>query len=262
MVKLRGYSIFGNVAVVNFPEDVSKKEKKKFAEIILKENKSVETVLEKSERFKGRLRKMTTSWVAGIKNKEVLYKENNCVFRFNIDETYFSPRLSNERKEIAKEIKKGEKVLVLFAGVGPFSIVIARNSKPEVVYSNELNRKANKYEKLNIELNKVEKIVKQFKGDAKRICKKLSDSGEKFDVIVMPRPQLKDSFLENIFPLTKKNTRVYYYDFYLEDEENLLKKKIKNEAKKAGKKIRIFNFKKAGNIGPGKYRYRVDFVVL
>ena len=181
----RAFDILGNIAIVNFQvrpsaSKITVKDKKQFANKILRENKSVKTVLEKTGKIKGRLRKISTKYLAGEKTREVLYKENGCVFRFNIDKTYFSPRLSNERKEIALKIKKGDEVLVMFAGVAPFSIVIAKNSGARRVVSNEINKEANKYAKLNIELNKVKDKVEIVQGDIKRVVKKLG----KFDVIV------------------------------------------------------------------------------
>ena len=137
--------------------------------------------------------------------KEVLYKENGCVFRFNLDCCYFSPRLSNERIEIASKIKKNDNVLVMFAGVAPYSIIIAKNSKAKKVFSNEINKEANKYAKLNVELNKLKKKVELVPGDIKKVAKKLK---KKFDVIVMPRPKLKDTFLEQAFMLSKRGTRI------------------------------------------------------
>jgi tRNA (guanine37-N1)-methyltransferase len=258
----RAFDVLGNIAIVNFPREIKPDEKKKFAKKLLKENKSVKTVLEKKGRIKGRLRKISTNYLAGEKTKEVLYRENNCAFRFNIDTTYFSPRLSNERKEIASKIKKNENVLVMFAGVSPFPIVIAKNSSAKKIYSNELNREANKYAKLNIELNNLKDRVELVPGDAKKIAKKLKEDGKKFEVIVMPRPQLKDSFLEQAFMLSKKNTRIYYYDFCEVEKINLVIEKIKNEAKKSGKKIKILEIKKAGEIAPYKIRLRVDFKII
>ena len=261
MKEIRAYSVLGNIAIVNFPEDYKKKDKIEFARKIISNNNQVKTVLEKSGRFKGRLRKMETKHVFGEKTKEVLYRENGCLFRFNIDTSYFSPRLSGERKEVSEMVKKGEKVLVLFAGVAPFSIVIAKNSSPSVVFSNELNREANKYGKLNVELNKLKEKVIFCNGDAKKVCEKLAVAKEKFDVIVMPRPQLKDSFLEDSFKVSKKGTRIYYYDFCPEDkiDEKILM--VKEEAKKAKKKINILKVKEAGAIAPGKFRIRIDFQV-
>ncbi|MBD3247198.1 hypothetical protein GF378_01100 [Candidatus Pacearchaeota archaeon] len=259
---MSSFTIFGNIALVNFPDDFKLKEKKKFAKQILNENRQIKTVVEKSRKFKGRLRKMKTRHLAGEKNKEVKYKENACVFRFNIDDTYFSPRLSNERKEIASEIKKGETVLVMFAGVAPYSIVIAKNTECKKVVSNEINRKANKYAKLNVELNNVKDKVKLIQGDIKRLVRQGKFGKEKFDVIVMPRPNLDDTFLKEAFKLSKKGTRIYYYGFTPVDEKDKVIEGIKLEAKKAKKRIRIFNKKEAGEIAPYKVRFRVDFRVL
>jgi tRNA (guanine37-N1)-methyltransferase len=256
---IHSYDILGNIALVRFPEDYKQKDKKKFAEKILKEQKGIKTILEKVGKIKGRLRKLSTKFVLGENTKEVLYKENGCVFRFDIDETYFSPRLSNERKEIAEQIREGENVLVMFAGVAPFSIVIAKNSRAKKVYSNEINREANKYAELNIKLNKLKNKVELVNGDAKKLPLKLK---QKFDVIVMPRPQLKDSFLKQAFSLSKKGTRIYYYDFCKEDEINSVIEKIKEEASKAKKKIKIFKTKRAGELSPSKIRLRVDFQII
>jgi len=270
-MKPGAFDIVGNIAIVKFSRDAKVKNKKQFANKLLRQNKSVKTVLEKTGKFKGRLRKMQTRYIAGEKTKEALYKENGCVFRFNTDKTYFSPRLSNERKEIAKAVKKGENVLVMFAGVSPYPIVIAKNSQAKKVYSNEINREANKYAELNIELNKLKNKVELLQGDIKRIAKKIKKGGvsvrgtlvpHKFDVIVMPRPQLKDSFLREAFMLSKKGTIIFYYDFCKEDEKEKIVEKIKQEAGKMKKKIKILKTKKAGEIAPYKIRLRVDFKVI
>lgn len=282
------FDILGNIAIVKFKKEASVGEKRKFATRLLRSQKSVKTVLEKVGKFKGMLRKQATKYVAGEKTKEALYRENGCVFRFNVDKTYFSPRLSNERKEIAKKVKKGDAVLVMFAGVAPYSVVIAKNSKASRVFSNEINREANKYAELNIGLNKVKDKVILLPGNIKKVVKLISKTPKtrrqssrtqtpksfndgnlslknipaKFDVIVMPRPQLKDTFLREAFSLSKKGTRIFYYDFCKEDEIPSIVEKIKPEAKKSKKKVKILGIKRAGEIAPYKFRIRIDFVVL
>jgi len=257
---MRAFDLLGNIALVNFPRDWKNQEKVEFAKKLMKYNNVVKTVLEKSGKVKGRLRKPETKYVFGEKTKEVLYRENNCVFRFNVDNTYFSPRLSNERKEISSKIKKGESVLVMFAGVAPYSIVIAKHVGIKVV-SNELNRIANKYGKQNAELNNLRSRIEFWDGDIKRLSKLKK---VKFDVIVMPRPQLKDSFLQEAFKFSKKGTRIYYYDFCGEEikDQKEIVDKIKEQSKKAKKKIKILKKQKAGEIGPYRIRLRVDFKVL
>ena len=127
------------------------------------------------------------------------------------------------------------------------------------VIKGEINREANKYGELNIQLNKLKNKVELLPGDIKKVAKKIKD---KIDVIVMPRPQLKDSFLKEAFGLSKKGTRIYYYDFCpVEEKENIVEK-IKSEAKKYKKKIKILRVKEAGEIAPYKVRLRIDFQVV
>ena len=147
----------------------------------------------------------------------------------------------------------------MFAGVGPYSIVIAKNPRVKAVYSNEINSEANKYGKLNVELNKLKDKIIMLNGDIKKVAVKLN---KKFDYIVMPRPQLKDSFLKEAFSLSKKGTVVFYYDFCQEKEKYAIVDKINKEAKKVRKKIKILKIKQAGEIAPYKIRIRVDFRVL
>ncbi|MFA5020087.1 MAG: hypothetical protein WC533_03225 [Candidatus Pacearchaeota archaeon] len=255
----KSYDIIGNIAILKFSKDIKKKDKVKIAKKVLEEIKSVKTVLEKTGKVSGRLRKIKTNYLSGEKTKIAEYKENNCRFKFDVEEAYFSPRLSNERKEIAMQVKKGEKVLVMFAGVAPYSIVIAKNSEAEVVYSNEINVKASKSAEENVLLNKLKNVV-VIQGDSKRISRRFADKKIKFDRIVMPRPQLKDTFLQSAFSIIKKSGIINYYGFSDNGAEVL--KLIREEAKKAQKKIRLLKLKKAGDIAPFKFRWRVDFLVL
>jgi tRNA G37 N-methylase Trm5 len=115
---------------------------------------------------------------------------------------------------------------------------------------------------LNVEKNKLKDKIEFVNGDVKKVAEKLSKQGKKFDVIFMPRPQLKDTFLKDALKVSKKGTRVYYYDFCKVDEVNEIVEKIKIEVAQAKKKIKILETKKAGEIAPYKIRLRVDFVVL
>lgn len=258
---VHGYDIIGNVALVKFDRNQSAKSKKQFAKQLLKSHNYIKTVLEKASKFSGRLRTNKTKFILGENTKEVLYRENGCEFRFNIDTCYFSPRLGSERREIASLCKKGEDVLVLFGGVAPFAVVIAKNSKAGKVFSVELGRECSKYALENVKRNKLTGKVEIIQGDVKKILPKLN---LKFDRIVMARPNLKDDFLQVTLKKIKKNGVIHYYGFYDEAEmlAHVLEDLIEKRAKEAGKKIKILDVKKAGDIGIRKYRYRVDFKVL
>ncbi len=254
---MRGIDFIGNIALVKFSRETKSAEKKKFAQDILAQNHQVTTVLEKSDKIKGRLRTPTSKYVAGVKTKEALYKENGCQFRLNIDTCYFSPRLANERHEMAEMINAKESVLVLFAGVAPFSIVIAKTKKPKRVVSVELGKIPSKYAEENVKRNKVD--VEVIQGDVRRILPKMK---EKFDRIVMARPNLVDSFLDVSYPRIKKGGIIHYYGFYPEKDKDKLIELIVTEAKRAKKKIKITGISEAGDIGVRAFRYRVDIKVL
>ncbi|MEM4259590.1 MAG: hypothetical protein QXS38_02425 [Candidatus Pacearchaeota archaeon] len=259
MGALKGQDILGNIAILKFDWKESQKKKKKEAEEFLKEHKGVRTVVEKTERFKGRLRTQKTRWLAGERNLEALYRENGCEFRFNVESCYFSPRLASERKKIASMVKKGENVLVMFGGVAPFAIVIGKLSKAARIVSVELGRECSRYAVQNVRRNKLEARVKVMQGDVRKVVPKLE---EKFDRIVMARPRLEDSFLDIAFPAVKKGGMIHYYGFCSENEVDFMKKTILDEAKKAGKKIKLIKIEKAGDIGMRSFRYRADIKVL
>lgn len=253
------YDVLGNIAIIKFPRDTTVKEKKAFADKFLKQTKQVRTVLEKQGKFKGRLRTQSTRFIAGEKTKEALYKENGCVFRCNVDTCYFSPRLSSDRLDVAQKVKKGESVLVMFGGVAPYAIVIAKHSNAKKVISVELGRECSKYAKENVKRNKLTN-VEIIQGDVRKQVPKIK---EKFDRIVMARPNLEDTFLDVAFKKIKPKGVIHYHGFHGEDEKQLLIDLIKSEATKVKKKIKILEVKRAGGeIGYKKFRWRVDFKVI
>jgi len=252
--------IIGNIALLKFPRRTLWLTKKMKARKFLKQNKTITTVLEKTKGFSGKLRTLKTKYLAGIKTKKATYKENECTFKFNVDKSYFSPRLSNERKVIADQVvklsKKNSKILVMFAGISPYPIVIAKklkqSKKKATIISNELNKKANKESERNIKLNKLQDYIKLANGDAKKLPTKIK---EKFDIILMPRPNLKETFLKTALKLSKKGTTIFYHGFGTKEE-------VLNEIKKDTKrKIGKIKIRKAGDIGPYTYRWQASFKV-
>lgn len=258
--------IIGDIAILKLPFNMKEKEKKKIAEKFLKTHKNISTVLEKTGKFSGRLRKPETKFLAGEKKKETVHVESGCKFFLDVDETYFSPRLAEHRKnvleKIARKLKSGSKVLVMFAGVAPWPIVLAKILKTKYpkkeieIISNEINRKANMFAEKNIKLNKLRTYVKIVSGDAKKLPGKLK--GYKADIILMPRPNLKQTFLSSALKLGKKGTFVYYHGFG-KNKQDIIDEIKTNIGKNKISKIKI---RKAGEIAPYTFRWIVRFEVL
>jgi tRNA (guanine37-N1)-methyltransferase len=274
-----GYDVIGNIVIVKFKRGFLVRDKKKWALGFMREHRQVTTVLEKSGKFSGRLRKQKTKWIAGEKTREALYRENGCEFRLNVDSCYFSPRLSAERLEVAKKVKRGEDVMVMFGGIGVYAIAIGKLGKAGKVVSVELGRDCSKYAEENVKRNKLVGKVEIVQGDVRRIIKKKFVAGELdassrgrrligsgahnqlFDRIVMARPNLKDSFLDVAFSVIKKGGVIHYYGFYPIEEKEKMKEMIRREGEKAGRKVRIVKVKKAGEVRVKEYRWRVDLKI-
>jgi tRNA (guanine37-N1)-methyltransferase len=249
------FDIIGNIAILPlFSEQPGK-----FARRIMSENKNIKSVFMKAGKISGRLRKSHLKFIAGIKNLETIHRESGCSFKLDVEKCYFSPRLGNDRLDVCRQVKKGEKVLVMFSGIGPYSIVIAKNSGAKEVYGIELNKIATKYAQENIKLNKLSNCF-AIQGDVKKVLPRLK---MKFDRIVMARPQLKEDFLSDALKVSGKGTIIHFYDFLKEEEmPEAALEKIKNACKKSGRKFKIIRWKRALEIGPRKWRVRVDFRVL
>jgi len=260
--------LIGDIAILKFSRETSKKEKNNLALNFLKKHTQIKTVLEKTGKIHGRLRKPELKFLAGANKKEATYRENGCIFKFNVDETYFSPRLSWNRQVVADEILKESKkikkekqikILVMFAGVAPYPIVIAKKLKLAVkkalIISSEINRSACTYAKENVKLNKLEDYVLVIQGDSKKISEKLKKIKIKpeFDYIAMPRPNLKETFLKQALELGKKGTKYYYHGFGT--HESVLHEIMKDTSKK----IRKISMRAAGEIGVRKYRWLAEF---
>jgi tRNA G37 N-methylase Trm5 len=72
------YDTIGDIVILKFPENTKPGNKKKVAKQILKERSSVKTILEKTEKVKGRLRTLTTKFLAGENKKETTHHESGC----------------------------------------------------------------------------------------------------------------------------------------------------------------------------------------
>jgi tRNA (guanine37-N1)-methyltransferase len=176
---------------------------------------------------------------------ETIAKEFGCRFLVDPTKVYYSSRLSTERGRIAKLVKEGERVLVMFAGVGPYAIVIAKLAKPKEVIGVEINPKAVEYFRKNVELNKVQDVVKVYEGDVRDVVPKLEG---KFDRVLMPAPYSAEDFVYLLKDKVKIGSYVHYYTFAGEEEEDELPERVKELFRKHGMVVRVMNMRDCGRI--------------
>jgi tRNA (guanine37-N1)-methyltransferase len=152
------YDTVGSIAILEIDESLRKKEGI-IAEALLESNKNIKTVLRKDEKHGGEFRTQKMKWLAGEKTKETIYRENGVSLMLNVEDVYFSPRLSTERKRIAEQVKKGEDILVMFSGCAPYPCVLAKNTEAKSIVGIEINPEGHRYGLKNLELNKLRNVV-------------------------------------------------------------------------------------------------------
>jgi tRNA (guanine37-N1)-methyltransferase len=69
-----------------------------------------------------------------------MHREFGFVYRLDVTRVFFNSHLGYERRRVASQVKSGEKVLVPFAGVGPFVVPLA--ARGAWVLALEKNREA------------------------------------------------------------------------------------------------------------------------
>ncbi len=262
MGMIKSFDVIGSkekaVAIVEIPEGMSEKA---IAEEVMKFQKSVKSVLCKTSERKGEFRNREYKLIAGDKNTEVVHKEYGCSFRLDPQKVYFSSREGTERQRIAKQVKPNEKILVMFGGVAPFAIIIAK-IQPKVgkVYSIELNPDGHRYAEENIRLNRIGDKVTALQGDVREVCKKFS---AEFDRIVMPLPLGAESFLDVAVNCLKEGGVIHFYNWGGgENPFESAEQKIKESLIKLNKKYQIIHRQTVLPYAPGKYKVCMDFKVV
>ena len=252
------YDIVGDILIfIDFPEELEKKEKK-IAKVFLDYFKNINVVLKKTGQYSGKFRTPKMKVLAGEKRKETIHKENNVRIKLDVEKVYFSPRTSNERLRLSKQIKKNESILVMFSGSAVLPIVLSKNTDAKEIYAVEINPIAHKYAEENIGLNKISNIT-LYNGDVDEILPTIK---KKFDRVAMPLPKGGEDYLELAISKIKKNGIIHFYDFLNEKDFPLAKEKVKKACDNIKAKFKIIDLVKCGQYAPYTYRVCVDFKVL
>jgi len=207
----KSYDIVGDIAVIRVPE-VLRKQSEIIAEAVMQTHKRVKSVWCQVGPVSGDLRLRELEWVAGERRSETVHREHGCVFKVDIRTCYFSPRLSYERIRIARQVQPGEVIVNMFAGVGCYSIIIAKHSEVSKILSIDINSAAVQYMRENVKLNRVMERVLPLEGDARKIVEERLRNVA--DRVLMPLPERAYEYLEcAVLALKPTGGWVHYYDF-------------------------------------------------
>lgn len=246
------YELIGDIAIIDQHEENAME----IANILL-HHKNIKTVMQAASAVSGEYRTRELTHLAGENRTETLYRENGCRYLLDVSKVYFTPRLSTERMRIADQVKDGDKVVDMFAGVGPFCILVAKRFPRAQVIAVDKNPMAIKYLRENVRLNKVRNIeIKE--GDARHEVKSISDA----DHVIMNLPHSGSEFLDAAFGIIKRGGIIHLYAISHEDDLfGGILRDIENYACKAGFKVIPLDKRIVRPYAPYQYNICIDFQV-
>jgi tRNA (guanine37-N1)-methyltransferase len=208
-----GYDSLGNIAVID-RKGMTAAGAKGLASCIMAANRSITTVLSKDGPVEGVYRTRRLRYVAGKRTFAALYRENSCAFEFDARRTFFSGRLAYERSRVAALARRDRAIMVMFAGVGPFAIEMAKANPRARVVAIELNPYAGRQLARNALLNKTGNVV-AVTGDVKKLWKRYENFADR---IVMPLPMSSTDFLDEAHRVARDGCTVHIYSFVAMDK--------------------------------------------
>jgi tRNA (guanine37-N1)-methyltransferase len=202
------------------------------AKQIMAVHRSIKTVFVQISPILGDFRVRELKLVAGEAKTTTKYRESGCVFEVDVKKCYFSPRLSHERARIAKLVKNGETVVNMFAGVGCFSVIIAKTTPTAKVFSIDVNPAAFNCMVENVKINRVYDEVVPLFGDSKDVIE--AELQGKADRVLMPLPEKALEYLPcAILALKPSSGWIHLYDFqHATGNESPIEKTKQNVAQK------------------------------
>ncbi|MCD6464272.1 class I SAM-dependent methyltransferase family protein [Candidatus Woesearchaeota archaeon] len=252
-----GIDIVGDIAILELDnrDIASEAVLKQFAEQFLNNYKHVKTVLLKTGGRSGEFRLQELKFLAGVNKTVTMHREHGCVFKVDVAKTYFSPRLAHERLRIARLVKHGENVLVMFSGVAPYVVVIAKHSNPSLVVGVEKNPKAHKLALENVKINNLKPRIELYCDDVKHytvVEKRV------FDRIVMPLPRDSQNFLREAVKLSSSKAVIHLYLFSSVEDLNVKIENIFSSLEALNVKLSLLNKVQAGQFASKQYRWCLD----
>ncbi len=208
------------------------------------------------ERICNEFREPKAFVLAGSHNVETVYKENDCLFKLNPLKVMFSTGNMGERERMAYIARRNEVVVDMFAGVGQFTIPIAKHSKPKLIYAIDKNPVAYNYLVENIKLNKLKNVV-AINSDCRDVeLENVADRiimGYFFDPI---------KFLDKALNILKEKGIIHFHDLVKKEEVENRKKEIINIIEKKGFIAKIGYWRFIKSYAPRIYHAVFDIKVF
>ena len=239
--------LFGRVAIIKLPDSLLPY-KDRIAMEIMRNYKVSAVWLDKGKL--GMERKPRVELLAG-RGSVVLHKENGCVFKFDVTKVMYSQGNQYEKIRIARLVEEGEIVLDMFAGIGYFTIPIAKHSKARRIISVEINPDSYEFLIENLKLNETRNVL-PILGDSSKVSP--SDFADRVLMGHLKAHHLIPKAIEAI----RDEGWIHYHESVPVKILERPIKRLERTAESMGAKIIEIGMRKVKNYAPNVYHVVVD----
>ena len=253
----RSYDIVGDIGILQLDDELQLFSKI-IAEGLMRLNPHLRLVVNKTEKISGQYRIPGIEVIQGAGSPETVHIEFSSKFSLDVSSVYFNPRLAHERMRLASQVKDGEVVVDMFAGVGTYSILIAKKQLGARVFSVDLNPSAYKYLKENIFANEVADRVIPVLDDAQNFAAKSPGIADR---VVMNLPADSQAFLGAASKLLRKDGGIVHF-YHFVSRENALQQcsaLFRSGIESVGRKVISLPFLRViREVGPSRVEVAID----
>ncbi len=203
-------------------------------------------------------RKPDIEVIAGKESFLTLHKENGCLFEMDVSKSMFSKGNKSEKMRIISQIKPYETVIDMFAGIGYWTIPIAKQTKARKIFAIDINPEAVNFLEKNVFLNNVSQKVDILKGDCKIFADLLENTADR---IVMGYIFGTEKFLPAALKMAKNNCIIHFHRNTNMEEIEQIKDSIIETAGKNGREVQVLSVRKVKSYAPKVWHIVMDLKV-
>lgn len=191
--------------------------------------------------------------IAGEGGSETAVTENGVRLRIDPAAAYYSPRLGAERARLVGLLRRGERVIDLFAGVAPFGVQAAKAGCDVVCV--DINPRACELADANAAANKVDLDIRC--GDARDVAPALDPA----DHVVTNLPHGAKEFLEVSVPLVRPGGTLHHHEILADQDLDARCEALVEELDALGRTARILATRHIRNYSATESHWAMDLEV-
>ncbi len=249
----QGWEMVGDVLTLRLPPELENDKQRvaaAYAEVL-----GARAVLLERGIVQGAWRRPQVELVYGS-DTETVHPEGDILYKLDPAKVMFSSGNFEEKQSMRRLPCAGETVVDMFAGIGYFTLPMAKHASPRLVWACELNPDSYGYLRENIQMNGVEDRVIAVLGDNRSLL------GTRFaDRILMGYIGGTAAFLPKAFAMAKQGGLIHFHERYgLDHLPDRMLAEIKDNC--AGRRYEVLGWREVKSFGPATIHIVADIRVL